>query len=346
MMPASPRLLFVGNFLVRHWGAGRTGIDMRLAAGALRNGWQVLTFSERDIARFLAPLGFLRGIGARMMNARLVKTARNWRPHVIFISHCDYVTNETLAHIREAVPGVRLVHLNCDSPETEHCRAQILRRRDACDAIFSTTAGEMLRTWKTPRNVVGYFPNPSDPSFEVEDNSAKTAFTYDLFFAGRPAMADRRRRLLDDLRPRLDPALRLGFFGMGQPLVLGRDYEEAIAASKMGLSLNRFPDGKWYESDRITHLMGNGVLTFLYDAHQLTDFFSERETAFFHTAEELAEKIAFYQAHDDARRAVAAAGRAKYHALFDARRVVRYLVEAALDEPFSRPYEWAHEFLR
>ena len=55
-MKAAPRILFVGNFLTRHWGNGRTGIDMRLMAGAIRSNWQVLSFSERDITRFLAPL--------------------------------------------------------------------------------------------------------------------------------------------------------------------------------------------------------------------------------------------------------------------------------------------------
>ena len=95
-----PRILFVGNFLVRHWGNGRTGIDMRLAAGAIRNEWEMATFSERDVTRFLAPLGFLRNVGAKMMNARLVKTVRNWKPDFIFMSHCDYVTNEALAAAR------------------------------------------------------------------------------------------------------------------------------------------------------------------------------------------------------------------------------------------------------
>ena len=342
----APRLLFVGNFLIRHWGNGRTGIDLRLVAGALRNGWQVHTFSERDIARFLASLGFMRNIGARMMNARLVKTVRNWKPDVIFLGHCDYVTNGTLARIHADLPGVKIVHLNCDPVETAHCRAQIARRMDSCDAVFVTTAGEVLKTWKTARNVVGFFPNPSDPSYEVEDNAAKTDFAYDLFFAGRPALADARRALLDALVPRLDPSVRLGLFGMGKPLVVGRAYEEAIAASKMGLSINRFENWKWYASDRLTHLMGNGVLTFLYDGNQMQDFFSGREAVYFHTPGELAEKIAFYQAHDDARRAVAAAGRAKYHALFDARRVVRYLVEAARGERFSEAYEWAGEALR
>lgn len=345
-MKGHPRILFVGNFLIRHWGNGRTGIDMRLAAAATRLDCPVLTFSERDIARFLAPLGFMRNLGAKMMCKRLVRTVRNFRPDIVFISHCDYIDNETLHALRAAAPGVKLVHLNCDPVETEHCCAQIARRMDACDAIFVTTAGPKLKTWTTGRNSVGFYPNPSDPAFETEDNSRKVDFAYDLFFAGRPALADQRKALLDALIPRLDPSIRRGFFGMGHPLVIGRAYEEAIAASKMGLSINRFENWKWYASDRITHLMGNGVLTFQYDGNAMQDFFTDAETVYFHTAEELAEKIAWHNAHDDARRAVAAAGRAKYHALFDARRVLKYMVETVRGEPYSEPYEWAKEVYR
>lgn len=345
-MKGRPRILFVGNFLIRHWGNGRTGIDMRLAAAATRLDCPVLTFSERDIARFLAPLGFMRSLGAKMMCKRLVRTVRNFRPDVVFISHCDYIDNGTLDAMRAAAPGVKLVHINCDPVETDHCCAQIARRTDSCDAIFVTTAGEKLKSWTTGRNVVGFYPNPSDPAFETEDNSLKTDFAYDLFFAGRPALADQRKALLDALMPQLDPSVRLGFFGMGRPLVIGRAYEEAIAASKMGLSINRFENWKWYASDRITHLMGNGVLTFQYDGNEMQDFFSEKETVYFHTPDELAEKIAFFNSHDDARRAVAAAGRAKYHALFNAQRTLRYMVEATLGEEFSEDYEWASEVYR
>ena len=345
-MKGRPRILFVGNFLIRHWGNGRTGIDMRLAAAATRLDCPVLTFSERDIARFLAPLGFMRSLGAKMMCKRLVRTVRNFRPDVVFISHCDYIDNGTLDAMRAAAPGVKLVHINCDPVETDHCCAQIARRTDSCDAIFVTTAGEKLKSWTTGRNVVGFYPNPSDPAFETEDNSLKTDFAYDLFFAGRPALADQRKELLDALMPRLDPSVRLGFFGMGRPLVIGRAYEEAIAASKMGLSINRFENWKWYASDRITHLMGNGVLTFQYDGNAMQDFFTEAETVYFHTAEELAEKVAWYNAHDVARRQVAAAGRAKYHALFDARRVLKYMVETVRGEASSEPYEWAKEVYR
>ncbi len=346
-MKNAPRLLFVGNFLIRHWGNGRTGIDMRLAAAAVRLDCHVLTFSERDITRFLAPLGVMRKLGAKMMNTRLVKTVRNFAPDFVFVGHCDYVTNETLEAMREAAPGVKIVHLNCDPIETQHCCDQIARRMKSCDAIFVTTAGEKLKTWVTGKNVVGFFPNPSDPAFETWDNSQKTDFRYDLFFAGRPALADARRTVLEELLKNLDPSVRFGLFGMDmKPLVVGRAYEEAIAGSKMGLSINRFENWKWYASDRITHLMGNGVLTFQYDGNEMQDFFSEKESVYFHEPGELAEKILWHHAHDDARRAIAAAGREKYHRLFDARRVLRYLLETVGGEAYSEPYEWAKEVYR
>ena len=342
-MKKSPRILFVGNFLIRHWGAGRSGIDMRLEAGALRNGWQALTFSERDIARFLAPLGFMRGIGAKMMNARLVKTVANWKPDFVFIAHCDYVTNEAIEEMRRVAPGVRIVHINCDPLAKEHCCDQIRRRVNSCDAIFVTTAGEKLKEWTTGRNIVGFYPNPSDPSYEIEDNSLKTEFRYDLFFAGRPADDDERKDVLAKLLPKIDKNVRLGFFGMGRPLVVGRAYEEALSASKMGLSINRFEGWKWYASDRITHLMANGILTFQYDGNSMQDFFTKDETVFFHSPDDLAERIAWYNTHDETRRVVAAAGMRKYRRLFDAKRVVKYLVETTAGESHSEPYEWAKE---
>ena len=343
-----PRILFCGNFLLRHWGRGRTGIDMRLQAAATRLDMPSLAFSERDIARFLAPLGFIRGAGARMMENRLLRTARNWRPDVIFISHCDYVRNSTLLKIRESLPGVKTIHITCDPLATEHCRAQISLRAPVCDAIFCTTAGETLKQWATGHNAVGFFPNPSDASFATCDNSRRDGgFQYDLFFAGRPALADARRDLLNALIPLLPKDLRLGFFGMGRaPLVLGRDYEDAIAASAAGLSANRFEGWKWYASDRLEHVMSNGLLSFQHAGNSMQDFFSEKETVFYSCAEDLAEKVARYCRDTSLRKATAAAGRKRCIELFDARRVLKYMLETVAGETYSESYEWAGEVWR
>lgn len=346
-MKSRPRILFIGNFLLRHWGRGRTGIDMRLAAGAVRLGCPHLTFSERDVARFLAPLGFMRGVGAKVMNARLLRTVRNFKPDIVFIAHCDYVENRTLLAMKELYPSLRIVHINCDPIWQEHTRSQIMRRKETSDAIFVTTAGEELRDFSSGRNVVGFFPNPCDAAYDTEDNSAKTEFGYDIFFAGRPQQIDGRRELVERLEEILDPSVRRGFFGMGKaPLLLGRDYEETIAASKMGLSINRKEGWKWYASDRITHLMANGCLTFQHAGNKMQNFFSDAESVYFSSVEELAEKIAHYNTHDEERRSVASRGREKYFRLFNSERTLKCMIEAAFGEEFSEEYEWAGEIYR
>ena len=58
------------------------------------------------------------------------------------------------------------------------------------------------------------------------------------------------------------------------------------------------------------------------------------------------DRISWFNCHDEARREVAAAGRAAYRRQFDARRVLKYMVETTRGEPHSEPYEWAEEVYR
>lgn len=211
MMPDRQlRLLVVDNFQIRRYGKGREGQGYRFACGAVRNDWRVMTFSERDITRFLAPLGFLRNVGAAMMNRRLLRTCVNFRPDLVLIGHCDYVTNATLAKIRAALPGTKLVHVNVDPVWQAHTVDQIRARMESCDAIFVTTAGEKLREWTTGRNAVGFLPNMCDPVMEHEDVSRRDDCRYDLFFAGHDGPGDERVALLRDLAPRLEGKVRFG----------------------------------------------------------------------------------------------------------------------------------------
>ena len=339
------RLLLVDNLMIRRYGNLRMGPGRKLMCGAIRNDWRICEFSDRDMARLLAPLG-IRSLGGVIANRKLLLTAKNFRPDIMLLGHCDYITNETLAAIRAAVPGIRIAHFNVDPLWQTRTRAQMADRMESCDALFATTAGEVLKTWTTGRNVVAYMPNPSDPSMENQDNGAKTDFARDLFFAGNPREGDPRWDLLRALLPKIEGRLRVEIFGADRPSIWGADYEDVLATSKMSLNLNRREGDLWYSSDRIAHLMGFGILTFQSSKNGMQRFFTDQETVWFDEAADLAEKILRYQADDAARAAVASAGRAKYHALFNGARVLRYMVETMLGEPYSEPYEWAEEVYR
>ena len=339
------RLLLVDNLMIRRYGNLRMGPGRKLMCGAIRNDWRICEFSDRDMARLLAPLG-IRSLGGVIANRKLLLTAKNFRPDIMLLGHCDYITNETLAAIRKAVPGIRIAHFNVDPLWQTRTRAQMADRMESCDALFATTAGEVLKTWTTGRNVVAYMPNPSDPSMENQDNGAKTDFARDLFFAGNPREGDPRWDLLRELLPKIEGKLRVEIFGADRPSIWGADYEDVLATSKMSLNLNRREGDLWYSSDRIAHLMGFGILTFQSSKNGMQRFFTDQETVWFDEAADLAEKILRYQADDAARAAVASAGRSKYHALFNGARVLRYMVETMLGEPYSEPYEWAEEVYR
>ena len=339
------RILLVDNLMIRRYGNLRMGPGRKLNCGAVRNGWRICEFSDRDMARLLAPLG-IRAWGGRIANRKLLLTAKNFRPDILLLGHCDYIVNETLDAIRAALPAIRIAHFNVDPLWQERTRAQMADRMRSCDALFATTAGDVLKTWTTGRNVVAYMPNPSDPSMENQDNGMKTSFVRDLFFAGNPREGDPRWDLLRNLLPRLEGKLRVDIFGADRPSIWGADYEDVLATSKMSLNLNRREGDKWYSSDRIAHLMGYGILTFQSAKNDMQRFFSDRETVWFEGAEDLAEKILYDQAHDAERAMIASAGRAKYHALFNGARVLKFMVETMLGEPYSEPYEWAEEVCR
>lgn len=339
-----PRILLVDNLMIRRYGNLRMGPGRKLACGAVRNGWRLCEFSDRDMARLLAPLN-IRPLGKVIANRKLLKTAKNFRPNIMLLGHCDYVENDTLDAIRSALPGILIAHFNVDPLWQESTQKQMECRMHSCDALFATSAGDILDTWKTGSNAVAYMPNPSDLSMENHDNASKSVFERDLFFAGNPRPGDSRWDLLSKVLPKIEGKLRCEIFG-GKKGIWGARYEEVLASSKMSLNLNRREGDKWYSSDRIAHLMGYGILTFLSSRGRMQDFFSGSEAVYFDSEDDLAEKILRFNSDDRARASVASAGRKRYHEIFGSARVLKYMIETMTGESYSEPYEWADEVHR
>lgn len=344
------RILLVDNLLIRRHGKLRMGPGRALACGAVRNNYRLCEFSDRDLARYM---GFgINALGRHLVNKALVKTAKNFQPDVVLLGHCDFITNETLAKIRKVAPNVRIGHFNVDPMCQPHTQQQMRDRMYSCDALFATTAGaEYLTPFVTGKNVVAYMPNPSDTALETLDNSQRPAsdFACDLFYAGQPREGDPRLAFIERLREALkDSKIRFDIVGMyGRPAVVGgADYDQLLASAKMAMNINRFFGMKWYSSDRIAHLMASGILTAVYDGDQMQRFFTDDEVVFYHDVEDLVERLEWFNAHDEDRQRVAAAGRKKYDQLFSGARTLRFMVETLMGMPYSENYEWQEEIYR
>lgn len=344
------RILLIDNLLIRRYGKLRMGPGRALACGAIRGNHRLCEFSDRDLARYM---GFgIQKLGERLVNQALIKTAVNFRPEAILIGHCDFIRNETLHIIRERLPNVRIAHFNVDPMCDAHPQAQMRERMESCDALFATTAGaEYLKPFLTGKNIVAYMPNPSDTALETLDNSARPSndFSVDLFYAGQPRTGDPRLDFVNRLATALtDKPIRFELVGMGgRPAVVGgADYDDLLASAKMGLNINRYFGMKWYSSDRIAHLMGSGLLTAVYDGDQMQQFFSDKEVLYYHDVPDLVDKLLRIQSDDTDRRAIAAAGRARYHQLFSGERTLNFMLETLFERPYSSEYEWQAEVYR
>ena len=316
-------------------------IPQKLINGFTRNGHNVYVFNDRDYARASNPFGSSR-LGHTKLNAKAIEVARAFEPDLIVLGHCKMVLNETLEAIRRYLPDVRIVYRNVDPLHSRDNVADIDNRLSAVDAVFVTTAGEALRRFHNPRSFVAYMPNPIDASIETG-----RAFThdgkYDLFFAGGALrhQQDQRADLLDRLTHELQD-LRLGFFGSGagRAQIFGKAYLRLLAASRMGLNLNKTADYYLYASDRIAQYLGNGLLVCTPASSGFQDVFTADEMVFFEGAEDLIGRLRYYHAHDEARRAAAEKSWRKAHALYDTTRVTRYIVDQAFGRPLSGDYGW------
>jgi len=332
----------VGYAQMRRWGAMRVSTEYKLWNGLIRNGHNVLHFSDRDMAAFLAPFG-LRDLGVGRMNRRLIETAENFRPDMILLGHCDLVSNDTLAAIRRKLPDIRIAYRNVDPLFVPKNVDAIHRRTDTVDAIFITTGGKKLDPFRGKRASIHYMPNPCDPAVETLDNSRRDDLPVDLFFCGNSDEHTERTKTVEFLKEALDGKLVFrtpGYFG--EPNVWGADYDALLSQSKMGLNLNRQEDYH-YSSARLAQLMGNGILAFIDRTGHLDELIPEDCAAYYDDHEDLLRQIRHFAGDDSSRRSVAAEGRRLYTTRFSAENISRYIIEKTFHSATSGEHSWHGE---
>ena len=98
----------------------------------------------------------------------------------------------------------------------------------------------------------------------------------------------------------------------------------------MALNLSRGRPTKYYSSNRIASIVGNGLLTFIDRKVQLGDFFNNNEIIFYDNLIDLSDKIKFYSANDKLRKKIAENGKKKYFKLFNETKISKLFVDVSL----------------
>ena len=106
----------------------------------------------------------------------------------------------------------------------------------------------------------------------------------------------------------------------------------------MALNLSQGKPLKYYSSDRIAQLIGNGLLTFIDEKTNLSDFFNKNEVVFYKNEKDLKKKIDFMLKNDKLRISISKKGRYKYHKYFNSNLVAEFIINKTFN--IKKKYYW------
>ena len=108
----------------------------------------------------------------------------------------------------------------------------------------------------------------------------------------------------------------------------------------MGLNLSRGKPIKYYSSDRIVQLVGNGLLTFIDKDTLLTDFFTNKEIVFYKNIQDLSYKLNKYKKDKKTGKQIAKGGKLKYLKYFNSDIISEYILSKSFDYKLKQKVIW------
>ena len=346
----SLRILHVTNFNERLDGRLFFNTGRRLNNGFIRLGHSVLGFSDRDIQKYYKSLRDLKG--SKMLNDKLKKTCYNYKPDLIITGHADLLSRDQLQELKEDNPNTKIAQwfldpLNKNGPDYERNKSRILDKIDLVDGTFVTTSPSALNFLN--KNDNNYFiPNPSDNSFETLDNY-KRSCSVDVFFALshgvhrgklKSGKIDDRITFLEKLQ-NITRDVKFDIYGINKIQPIWADhYFKTIYNCKMGLNLSRGNAIKYYSSDRITQIVGNGLVCLIDEKTQYNNFFNNDEMVFYRNINDLSEKIKKISRDEKLRKKIGHNGKKKYMKYFNSNLVSQYIIEKTLGVKSKNFYLW------
>tara|TARA_Y100000590_G_scaffold208062_1_gene235672 strand:- start:5465 stop:7588 length:2124 start_codon:yes stop_codon:yes gene_type:complete len=341
------KILHVTNFNERHNGRLFYNTGRRLNNGFVRLNHSVLTLSDRDIVSYYRSIKDIDG--SKTLNKKLIEVISNYVPDILVLGHADLIKSETLEFIKETYPNIKIAQWFLDRMDSEwkSNKSRFLDKMNLMDCSFCTTSPDILKFPK--KNKVFYIPNPADESFESLNVYKNKNFNNDVFFAMshgvhrgtlKKGKFDKREIFINKLIKKI-PNIKFDLYGMNEIQPIWADnFKSAISRSKMALNLSQGFSTKYYSSDRITQLVGNGLLTFVDRKTKLHRLFKNNELVFYSSLQDLAKKIVKYADNDKLRISVAKNGKTKYLKYFNSTLVADYILKKTFNIKYKKKFIW------
>ncbi len=342
------KIMHITNFNERFNGRLHYNTGRRINNGFIRLGHNVLSISDRDILHNNKTFTDLKGL-TNLQN-KILDTYDNFKPDLIMLGHADRVSSLTLEKMKNQDKNLKISQWFLDplskyGPDHLNNSKRILDKIEILDKTFLTTDPGSL-SLNIPN--AHFIPNPCDESFEVLENY-KYKCDFDVFFAMshgvhrgelKKGKIDNREFFINELIKK-NNNIKFDVYGMNnvQP-IWGEQFLKRISNCYMGINLSRGKPIKYYSSDRIAQLLGNGLLTFINKKTYLSDFFTDKEMVFYKDIDDLSYKINKYKKDVKIGKKIASSGKKKYFKYFNSSTVSDYMIGKIFNKKTEKKVLW------
>jgi spore maturation protein CgeB len=109
----------------------------------------------------------------------------------------------------------------------------------------------------------------------------------------------------------------------------------------MGLNLSRGSPIKYYSSDRLAQIIGNGLVTLIDKKTEYGNFFNDNEMVFYSGISDLSEKIIKIANDEKLRKLIGKNGKEKYFKYFNSTTIADFIINKTFDQDKKKKYHWS-----
>ncbi len=293
---------------------------VKISLGLIENGCFVHNFDYRDTARYFSMFKNKKS-GSGKMNAHFRKIVSEIKPDLVVFGHAELISDDSFEYVKQK--NIPMIFWYNDVPFP----AKLNQIKHYFSHIFTTAHSSLY----------SFLPNPVHSSIEHGLSWQKDTWKYDLLFSGR---SDKEREELISFVKKNIPCKQKFIGQTKDTTIIGDKYFQTIIDSKICLNHNRnfSLKHKWFTSDRLMHILGNGSFALSTPIINGEDFFDDK-LDYYHNLDELKDKVQYYLSHKKERLEKARWLNKRVHKLFSAKRVGTYILDTFAEKNLDS-YEW------
>jgi glycosyltransferase involved in cell wall biosynthesis len=341
------KILHIANFNENSDGRLFYSFANKLNNGFIKNDHIVETISNRFFLKsnrsLIQPFSSIK-----KLNDKILNTIKNFSPNMLLIGHVFNINEEVFLYCKNN--NIKICSWYIDSISSEflkdNTKINFLRNLEFVDYCFLTSSPKLFKKNKY-FNKLRFIPNPVDGAIDHYKNYNKNSNEYDVFVAIshgqnrgilKQGKIDERENFIKKIIFDL-PEIKFASFGIDnfEP-IWGSNYYYYLSKTNMGLNISRGRYQKLYSSDRISSLIGNGLLTFINKKTEFNKLFNNKEVVFYKNEKDLIDKIKYYSLNNKLRANIAKKGHKKYHDQMNNKIITNYILSTVGLINYKNPF--------